>query len=100
MVDLTPAGRYYIEMVSSMHFIIDPLYVVENEEVITRTIGTELTAQLENGNLYGDFDILWTKKRQNSNDIYLERGVDYTVDTAGHYFVCRLSLGRKSVGAV
>lgn len=81
--NLTPPGRYYIEMVSSFHFIIDPLYIVENEEVITRTTGTELTAQLENGGLYGDFDVLWTKKTIHSNKLYLEKNVDYTVDQSG-----------------
>lgn len=80
---LTPPGRYYIEMATTSQFIVDPLYVVEKEEVIARTTGLELTAQLDNGDVYGDFDILYTKKMWASNKLYLEKGTDYTLDTSG-----------------
>lgn len=80
---VTPPGRYYIEMISSTQFVIDPLYVIDTEKVIDRTTGTEMTAQLDNGNLYGDFDVLYTMKTKYSNKIYLEKGTDYTLDTSG-----------------
>jgi hypothetical protein len=81
--NLTLPGRYYIEIISPTQFVIDPFYAIKNEIVIERTTGTEPTAQLQYGNLYGDFDILYTKKTKNSNKFYLEKGTDYTIDTAG-----------------
>jgi hypothetical protein len=89
--NLTPPGRYYIEITAPQQFMIYPLYQVRDEEVITRTTGTEITASLENGGLYGDFDVLYTMKTRFSNKIYLQKATtpapniddDYTVTTAG-----------------
>ena len=81
--NLTPPGRYYIEIISPTQFVIDPFYVVKNEKVIDRTTGMEPTAQLLNGNLYGDFDMLYTKKMDVSTKLYLEKGIDYTIDQNG-----------------
>lgn len=81
--NLTPPGRYYIEIVSPTQFVIDPFYIVKDEKVIERTTGIETTAQLLNGNLYGDFDTLYTKKSNAGNKFYLEKGTDYTIDQNG-----------------
>jgi len=81
--NLTPPGRYYIEIVTPTEFVIDPFYIIKDEKVIARTTGTELTAQLVHGNLYGDFDTLYTKKTSLSNKFYLEKGTDYTIDQTG-----------------
>lgn len=81
--NLTPPGRYYIEIVSPSQFVIDPFYQIKGERVIDRTTGTELTAQLKNGNLYGDFDILYTQKTGIGNKLYLEKGTDYTITQSG-----------------
>jgi len=78
--NLTPPGRYYIKLISSFEFTIDPLYQVRAEEVIERTLGTELSATLDHGNLYGNFDVLYTVKTKHSNKIFLENGIDYTID--------------------
>jgi len=82
-MNLTPPGRYYIEIVSETQYVIDPLYVVKAEELITRTSGTELTAQTENHNLLANFDVLYTIKNSSSNKIYLVRDTDYSIDTYG-----------------
>ena len=81
--NLTPPGRYYLEIVAPGQYVIDPLYQVTDEEVITETTGHEVTASLLHGNLYGDFDVLYTLKMRSSNKIYLEKGTDYTITTAG-----------------
>jgi hypothetical protein len=81
--NLTPPGRYYIEIISPTQFVIDPFYVIKAEKVIERTTGTELTAQLLNGNIYGDFDVLYTKKMYASTKLYLEKDLDYTIDQNG-----------------
>ncbi len=81
--NLTPPGRYYIEIVSPTQFVIDPFYIIKDEKVIERTTGTELNAQLLHGNLYGDFDILYTLKTDLGNKFYLEKGTDYTIDENG-----------------
>lgn len=81
--NLTPPGRYYIEITSPTQFVIDPFYSVKDEKVIEKTTGMELTAQVLNGNLYGDFDTLYTMKMGNSNKFYLEKNTDYTIDTNG-----------------
>ena len=80
---ITPPGRYYVEMTSTTQFVIDPLYFVKAETVIDRTTGTEATAQLQNGNLYGDFDVLYTLRSDNSVKMYLLKNVDYTLSTSG-----------------
>jgi hypothetical protein len=89
--NLTPPGRYYVDIVAPQQYVIDPLYQVRDEEVITRTTGTELTASLAHGGLYGDFDVLYTMKTRFSNKIYLKKSTtptptlddDYTITTAG-----------------
>ena len=81
--NLTPPGRYYLEIVAPRQYVIDPLYQVTAEEVITETTGHEITASLLHGGLIGDFDILYTLKTRSSNKIYLEKGPDYTITTAG-----------------
>jgi hypothetical protein len=81
--NLTPPGRYYIEIISPTQFVIDPFYVIKNEKVINKSTGAELTARLKKGNLYGDFDTLYTMKTKVSNKFYLEKGTDYTIDSSG-----------------
>jgi hypothetical protein len=81
--NLTPPGRYYLEITSPTQFVIDPFYVIKDERVIERTTGMEPTAQLLNGNLYGDFDILYTMKSNVSTKFYLEKYTDYTIDENG-----------------
>jgi hypothetical protein len=87
--NLVLPGRYYIEIVAPQQFVIDPFYQVRDEEVITRTTGTEITASLAHGNLYGNFDVLYTQKAPNSNKIYLQKTIpsaptdDYTITTGG-----------------
>lgn len=81
--NLTPPGRYYIEIVSPSEFVIDPFLIVKDEKVIQKTTGMEITAQLAHGNLYGDFDMLYTKAEGASNKFYLEKGVDYTLTQSG-----------------
>jgi hypothetical protein len=81
--NLTPPGRYYVELISTTQYVIDPLYIVEDEVVINKTTGLELTASLDHGGLYGDFDVLYTKKNDNSNEIVLVKGDDYTITTGG-----------------
>jgi len=79
---LTPPGRYYIEVVSPMHFVIDPLYSVEGEKVIDRTTGTETTASLDNDNLLSGFEYLYTWKNKQGHKFRLDEGTDYTIDNA------------------
>jgi hypothetical protein len=81
--NLTPPGRYYVEIISPTEFVIDPFLIVRGEKVIPKTTGLETTANLDNGNLYGDFDELYTLKTNFSNKIYLIKGQDYTIETDG-----------------
>lgn len=81
---MSPPGRYYLEIVSDTQFIIDPLYIIKGEQVIVRTLGTETNAQLVHGDLYGNFDKLYTKKYSNSEALVLVRGTDYTVTVGGY----------------
>jgi hypothetical protein len=81
--NITMPGRYYVEIVSATQFVIDPIYVIKAEELITRTTGTESSAQTVYGNLLANFDILYTMKNEYSNKIYLVRDTDYTIDING-----------------
>lgn len=77
---IVPAGRYYLELISKTQFVIDPIYVVKKEEIITKTTGTETSASLDNGGLLSGFDVLYTKQKSSSSNIYLVKGTDYTLD--------------------
>ena len=79
----TPPGRYYVQLLDELNFVIDPMYVVDDELVIEKTTGIELTASLENSGIYGDFDVLYTKKTDFSEKIYLVKDTDYTLTEAG-----------------
>lgn len=80
---LTPPGRYYIQLLDQANYIIDPLYVVDDELVIAKTTGKETTAQVANSGLYGDFDVLYTKKSSYSEKFYLIKGSEYTITESG-----------------
>lgn len=77
-------GRYYLQLIDEDHFIIDPIYIVKQEEIIPKTTGTETSAALNNGNLLSGFDVLYTKKNKSSSNIYLVRDADYTIDSDGN----------------
>jgi hypothetical protein len=81
--NIAPPGRYYITIISETQFIIDPFYLIKDEKVIERTTGLELSAQLQHSNIYGDFDILYFKKSEKSNKIYLEKNIDYILNEDG-----------------
>lgn len=82
--NLTPAGRYYVGILNSTQYIIDPLYEVKDEVVIDKTSRTELTATLDNNNVIADFVVLYHQKSENQPKFYLEQGADYTVDSSGN----------------
>ena len=81
--NLTPPGRYYIEIVSPTQFVIDPLYAIKEEELVSKTTGTEISSQTENHNLIPNLDVLYTVKNRFANKIYLERGIDYSITSDG-----------------
>lgn len=79
-------GRYYIEILSPTEFVIDPFLIVRGEMVIENTgsgITPEDTANLKNGNVYGGFETLYTKKGPNSHKLYLEKDEDYGISQDG-----------------
>lgn len=83
---LVHPGRYYIEIVSPNEYVIDRFLRVKGEIVIqdTSSDGTpHQSASLKNDGVYGGFEVLYTKKAANSNKIYLEKDVDYTIDSSG-----------------
>lgn len=86
---MSPPGRYYIQIVdpgstgTGTHFMVDPLLQVLKEEVIESTTGLEMTAQLNHGGLFGDFDKLYITKGRLDDKIYLERDTDYTITEDG-----------------
>ncbi len=80
---LTPPGRYYFEITAPNTYVINPFYVIKKETVIARTTGSEMTANLLHGNLYGDFDTLYTKKYNYSENNYLVKGTDYSITVGG-----------------
>jgi hypothetical protein len=87
-------GRYYIEIVDSGHYVIDPLLQIKKEEVIEITTGTELTANLDHTGLHGDFDLLYLMRGVSDEKYYLVKGTDYTLDTDGLItFLQPLSVG-------
>lgn len=81
--NIVSEGRYYLQLIDNDHFVIDPIYIVESEEVIDKTTGTETTTSLDNGNLLDGFDVLYTKKYDRSESITLVKDTDYTLETDG-----------------
>ena len=82
--NLDVPGYYFIEIASKDAFILTPLYIVKGEEVIKKTTGLELEAQIKatSGVQQSPF-ILWTKKMSNSVKLYLEVDKHYQVDSSG-----------------
>ena len=81
--NLTPPGRYYLDMIDEKQYTILPLYIVKNELVISLTTGLELTASLSNSNIFEFLDKLYTKKQSNSEKLPLVKGTDYTLASSG-----------------
>jgi hypothetical protein len=80
--NLTDPGRYYLELISDTHYVIDPLYFVKGEVVIASTTGVELTANLAHGGLIANLETLYTRKYARSLSIELESGIDYVVNVS------------------
>jgi len=80
--NLVDPGRYYIQLISTSQYVIDPLYIVKGEKVIEGTTGVETTANLAHGGLLTDLETLYIQKYSRSNQIKLISGTDYTIDTA------------------
>lgn len=80
--NIADPGRYYIELVSTSQYVIDPLYFVKSEVVIEKTTGTETTANLAHGGLIDNLETLYIKKYARSLSIELVSGADYTIDTS------------------
>lgn len=81
--NLTPPGRYYLDMVEDNQYTILPLYIVEKELVLPLTTGLELTSNLSNSNIFEFLDKLYTQKTPRSEKLPLVKGVDYSLSSAG-----------------
>lgn len=81
--DMDKPGYYFVQF-NQNAFNITPLYSEYNEVVIEKTTGTETEANLNNTPVLVDYVLnLTTKKNFNSTLIYLDREVDYNVDSNG-----------------
>ena len=80
--NIVDPGRYYIQLVTTEQYVIDPLYVVKREKVLESTTGLEMTANLAHGNLIPGLETLFTKKFERSYDLELVKDVDYSIDYA------------------
>lgn len=81
--NLTPPGRYYIEIVSDTQFDISPMYVVRKEKVIAHSTGLEMSASLQNTPVVLKFVRLYTQKQVKSEEKELIPNVEYTIDENG-----------------
>jgi len=73
---LEPQGIYYIEVTGKNEFVIDPLYVVEDEILTLDYDGSETTFQLDHFPVLSVPIDLWRDQR-----IEMIEGTEYTVDT-------------------
>ena len=81
---IVPPGIYIIQFIEDNQFIVIPIYIVEREEVISSTTGTEVTAVLDNippvALLQENSDTLYLEYKTSNVPIELVRGTDYSID--------------------
>lgn len=78
--NIVDPGRYYIQLISDTQFMIDPLYFVEKEKVISKTTGVETSVNLTHGDLIQNLETLYTKKYDYSLSFELIKDDDYSID--------------------
>jgi len=78
--NIADPGRYYVELISTTQYVIDPLYFVKKEVVIEATTGIETTANLGHGDLIENLETLYLKKYDRSLGYELIKGTDYSID--------------------
>ena len=73
---LEPQGIYYVEMVSQNSFIVDPLFVIDNEVLTNNYNGSQTQFQIQNYPLLPTPIDVYRDQRME-----LIQGTEYTVDT-------------------
>jgi hypothetical protein len=75
-------GAYIIDFIEDNEFVVAPVYVVEKEVLIESTLGTEITAQLENvgAGIDPNSDHLWLGYPQLKHKLRMIRDTDYSIN--------------------
>lgn len=73
-------ANFIIEFTEDLEFYIDPYFVVEDELVIERTTGTEISASLDNQNVVSNSELIYQAHTDGTKIVALDRGIDYTVN--------------------
>lgn len=73
---LEPQGIYYTEITGKNEFVVDPLYVIDDEVLTSSYDGSQTQFQIQNYPLLGEPIDVWRDQR-----IELIQGTEYTVDT-------------------
>jgi len=79
---IVPPGIYIIDFIEDNQFEVMPFYIIDREEVIESTTGTEITADLENQNVQPGSDSLVLEYKNSNVPVALVRGTDYSIDYA------------------
>jgi len=75
-------GIYTIDFTDDTQFTVSPLYVVEKEELIETTTGTETSVNLGHSNIQNDSDELMRCYKDGTVIDVMVRGEEYTIDNA------------------
>ena len=82
---LSAPGLYVVDFTEDNQFIIGPILVIDDQVVIDKTTGAEITADLGHTLIYPTSEDLYLRPQNEpvqSNPIQLIRGTDYTIDNA------------------
>jgi len=75
-------GAYVLDFIEDNQFTVSPVFFVEEEEVFTKTTGTEITAQLDNvgAGIQANSCMLYLTYTGSDAPIVLVSGTDYTLN--------------------
>lgn len=75
---LAQPALYYIDFISDTSFVVQPIYTIDNEVVIEKTTGTEVTVSLANQRIEPN-SVDLTLTHVGAQPIYLTENTDYTI---------------------
>ena len=78
--NIVPYGLYFIDFIEDGQFTVSPVYIIENEVLIARTTGTEVTIGLKHSPIDANSDQINLAHNDGTKIEALVREVDYIID--------------------
>jgi len=78
--NIVPYGLYFIDFIEDNQFTVSPVYIIENEVLIQRTTGTEVTVSLRHSPIDLNSDQINLAYNDGTKIVALVRGTDYDIN--------------------